>query len=206
MKELSSEKIKELNEILKLPQDIQQPKLQDFLSKLSEDEIEYLRQKQEQTCPFCSIIFGEIQSNKIYEDQKVMAVLDINPGNLGHFIVFPKEHVKTSFEMKQEEFMYLMNITNLLANKMSTFLKSDGFNIIISNGNNAGQKSEHFLVHCIPRFKDDGISFTWKSKKVDESINQRITKEFNNLMIKEEKQKTNESSNKEYYYEEERIP
>ncbi len=206
MKELPPEKIKELNEILRLPQNIQQPKLQEFLSTLSEDEIEYLRQKQEQTCPFCSIIFGDIQSNKIYEDKKILAILDINPGNQGHFIVFPKEHVKTSFEMKQEDFMYLMNITNLLSNKMSILLKSDGFNIIISNGANAGQRSEHFLVHCIPRFKDDSINFTWKSKNINEEINQKIIKEFNNLMIQEEKQKNNNGANEEYYYEEERIP
>ena len=113
MEKLNPNQIKELNEILKIPQDQQQPKLQQFLSTLNDEQIEYLKNQQQQTCPFCSIIFGEINSNKIYEDDKVLVILDINPGNPGHFISFPKEHVKTSFDMLPEDFMYLMKKENL---------------------------------------------------------------------------------------------
>jgi histidine triad (HIT) family protein len=205
MEKLNSDQIKELNEILKIPQDQQQPRLQQFLSTLSDEQIEYLKSQQQQTCPFCSIIFGEIAANKIYEDDKVLVVLDINPGNPGHFISFPKEHIKTSFDMKQEDFMYLMKITNILAKKMTSLLNAEGFNMIISNGFAAGQKSDHFLVHATPRFKDDGINLAWNSKKIDQKTNDFILKEFSNFKVVEEKKQTI-NGNQEYYYDEERIP
>jgi histidine triad (HIT) family protein len=205
MEKLSPDQIKELNEILKIPQDQQQPRLQQFLSTLSDEQIDYLKNQQQQTCPFCSIIFGDIASSKIYEDEKVFVVLDINPGNPGHFISFPKEHVKTSFDMSPEDFMYLMKVTNILAKKMASLLKAEGFNMIISDGFTAGQKSDHFLVHAIPRFKDDGINLAWNSKKIDQKTNEHILKEFSNFRIVEKKKEIT-NNNQEYYYDEERIP
>ena len=205
MEKLTPEQIKELNEISQLPQNQQQERLQEFLGKLSEEQIEYLKGQQQQTCPFCSIIFGDIAAKQIYVDNKVMAVLDINPANVGHFIVFPREHVKTSFDMNQEDFMYLMNVTNILAKKMASMIKATGFNIIISNGTSAGQRSEHFLIHAIPRFEKDGITLDWKSKGIDEKMTKAILNEFNSFRIVE-KNSSKQESNEESYYEEERIP
>ncbi|MBI2670996.1 HIT family protein [Candidatus Woesearchaeota archaeon] len=207
MEKLSPEQIKELNEIARLPREEQQARLQEFLSTLSEEQIEFLKSQQEQSCPFCSIIFGGVTSNKIYEDDKIMAVLDINPANVGHFITFPKEHIKNSFEMKPESLMYLISVSNLLAKKMQIVVKSDGFNILISNGLIAGQRSEHFIVHCIPRFKEDEINFIWKPKMMDESIINNIIKEFSNFKAYNERKVVGEErKSDEVYYEEDRIP
>lgn len=203
MENLTPEQARELNEIAKLPHEQQQIKLQEFLSTLSEEQLEYLKKQQEQGCPFCSIVFGEVTANKLYEDNKVMAVLDINPGNKGHFITFLKEHVRTSFDIKQEDFMYLMNVTNLLAKRMQSLVKADGFNILLSNGGVAGQRGDHFLVHAIPRFKDDGINLRWDVKKIDENFNRKILQDFNSFVISERKAQVKE---RKYYQEEERIP
>ena len=202
MENLTPEQARELNEIAKLPHEQQQIKLQEFLSTLSEEQIDFLRNQQEQNCPFCSIITGDVVANRIYEDNKVVAVLDINPGNKGHFIVFPKQHVKNSFEMKQEDFMYLMNVTNLLSKKMKIVINATGFNILIADGTVAGQRVEHFLVHAIPRFNDDGINLTWKAKQIDQKLNNKILMEFSNFRIIEKKPDIKNES----YYEEERIP
>lgn len=208
MEKLSPEQVKELNEIARLPADQQQPRLQEFLGTLNEEQIESLKSQQQRSCPFCSIIYGETDSKKIYEDDRIIAVLDINPANVGHFISFPKDHVKSSLEMKPEDIMYLISVTNLLAKKMQSVVNAEGFNIIISNGPMAGQRTEHFIVHCIPRFKNDGVDFSWKSKKIDESISSAILDDFSNFKpISQEKTRKKEpEENYESYHEEERIP
>ncbi|MEK6974185.1 MAG: HIT family protein [Nanoarchaeota archaeon] len=207
MEKLNPEQIKELNEISRLPADQQPARLQEFLSTLSEEQIEFLKSQQQKSCPFCSIIYGETDSKKIYEDDRIIAVLDINPANVGHFISFPKDHVKSSAEMKPEDLMYLISVTNLLAKKMQSVVNAEGFNIIMSNGLIAGQRTEHFIVHCIPRFKNDGVDFSWKSKKIDESINSAILNEFSDYKpMAQEKPRKKEPERYEAYYEEERIP
>ena len=79
MEKLNPEQIKELNEISRLPADQQPARLQEFLSTLSEEQIEFLKSQQQKSCPFCSIIYGETDSKKIYEDDRIIAVLDIIP-------------------------------------------------------------------------------------------------------------------------------
>lgn len=176
---LTDEQINELNEIIKLPRHEQAKRLSDFFKKLNKEQIEFLKQYQTQQCLFCGIVLGNIQSYKIYEDNEFVAVLDINPANLGHILVIPKAHVKNSYEINPRIF----EITNLIAKKMKEKLDADS-NIFIANGENAGQKIEHFIVNVIPRYKDDNIELAWQGKKVSQEKLQEIQKI---LQIKEEK-------------------
>jgi histidine triad (HIT) family protein len=160
---LSDEQIEELNKIIKLPREEQAIKLQSFLKTLNKEQIEFLKQHQTQQCLFCGIVFGNIPSYKVYEDNEFLAILDINPANLGHVLIMPKAHLKNTYEVNQRIF----EIANLVSKKIKEKLDADS-NIFIANGENAGQKTEHIIIHVIPRYKDDNINLIWQPKKVNQ--------------------------------------
>lgn len=191
--ELSEEQIKELKEKLK---------------DMSPEEIEELKKKQAemgQQCPFCLMIEGKIQVNKVYEDGALMAILDINPANKGHIILLPKSHYATSFDMSEDEIRHFFNIANELSKRIVQVVKAEGVNMYLANGESAGQKVAHFLLHIIPRFSKDGINFIWKPKEVSDEENNQIMSAFKNFKVEKKiiQQKVEEV---EEFQEEERIP
>ena len=108
-------------------------------------------------CVFCEIIKGNIPSYKVYEDDKVIAILDISQATLGHTLVIPKKHVKNIFELEENEASYLFAITTKLSKKICKALVVDNVNILNNNGPIAGQSVDHFHIHIIPRTEDDGL-------------------------------------------------
>ncbi len=179
---LTEEQIKELNEIASLPIEQQRERLGVFLKTLNPEQIEYLKkmQGQGQECLFCSIIDKKIESHVVYEDNEYIAVLDINPGNKGHVLVMPKEHI--AFSTQVEDAGKLFNAANKIAKKIYDVFKT-GTNIFVANGTEAGQRLNHLVVHVIPRFQDDGINFAWKGKKIEES---ELKEMMNKLRIEDE--------------------
>lgn len=166
---LSKEQIEELNEIAKLPADVQQVRLQDFLKTLTPEQIEFLkRQQQPKGCLFCSMSEGKVPTHKVYEDDVVMAVLDINPANKGHTLVFPKKHYEGISKISEEEVGHLFKVANKLAVNIISVVKADGCNVFLAEGAEAGQIIKHVMVHVIPRFKGDGVNFSWEFKQVSE--------------------------------------
>lgn len=163
---LSELQIKELNEIAKLNPSEQKNRLKDFLARLSPEQIDFLQNQQEmKTCPFCDIISGKIDSRRIYEDEYVLAILDINPSNKGHILLMPKKHYVVLAQMSDEEVSYLFKVANHLSKKVFELLKVDGTNIFVANGRAAGQVVPHILVHIIPRIEGDGINLNWVPKQ-----------------------------------------
>jgi len=132
-------------------------------------------------CIFCKIISGEIPSEKIYENDKIMAFLDISPINLGHTLVIPKAHFETIAEMPDNILAELMAKTKMLSTAITKATKADGFNIGINNGKAAGQLVPHSHLHIIPRFKEDGLK-SWPGKTYAEgeskTIAEKIKKEL----------------------------
>ena len=178
---LSDEQIKKINEIAKLPPEKQQPELQSFIKTLAPEQLEFLQsQQQTQGCLFCSIAEGKIESKKIYQDDSVMAVLDINPAIPGHVLVFPKKHVQVLTQLSDEESAYLFKIANKISAVIFDNLKAEGTNIFIANGHAAGQNSPHAIIHVIPRFSKDGLSLSWKGKKVSEEALDELKKKLEN--------------------------
>ena len=106
-------------------------------------------------CLFCKIIEGKIASQKIYEDEAVVAFLDIFPRSIGHTVVVPKRHVETILELKENEVGPIFNgvrkVTQLLKDK----LNPHGFTIGINHGKVSGQAIDHLHIHIIPRFEGD---------------------------------------------------
>ncbi|MFC1730830.1 HIT family protein [candidate division KSB1 bacterium] len=106
---------------------------------------------------FLKIIKGEIPSEKIYEDDKTYAFLDINPNNPGHTLVIPKESSRNIFDIKEEDWQALMETVRKLAPSIKEAMQADGINIHMNNEPAAFQEVFHTHIHIIPRFKDDGF-------------------------------------------------
>lgn len=196
MKELSVELLKELNDISKLEGNEKRDKLNKFLSKLSPEQIEFLKNKKGSECVFCSVVEGKIKAKKIYEDNKVLAILDINPINLGHTLVIPKKHYSNLDLMKDEEIGYLFGIVNKLKSQVSKLIGAEGSNIFLSEGVVAGQNVDHIFVNIIPRFSNDGVEFDLKRKKISEEELEKLEKMLSNVHIEkiEEKKEVNKSN------------
>ena len=102
---------------------------------------------------FDKIINKEISSDILYEDDKVIAIMDINPKRKGHFLVIPKEHSTNLIDISDDDYLYAMKIARKLAKEMMTKLNVSGFNLIVNNGLDAGQEVFHTHIHIIPTNK-----------------------------------------------------
>jgi len=119
-------------------------------------------------CIFCAIADGSNPSAKIYEDDKIICVLDIFPASKGHLLVIPKEHLIFSTQMNSELSSHVFNFSNQVAALIYEAMGAEGTNILVSNGAVAGQKVGHVVVHIIPRYKDDKVNISWESKQINE--------------------------------------
>ena len=112
---------------------------------------------------FTKIIKGEIPADKIYEDNGIIAIMDINPSNPGHSLVIPKKEYRNILETPDETLAKLMSAANKVGKASMEALGADGFNIIINTASAAGQIVFHTHLHIIPRFKEDGLRH-WQKK------------------------------------------
>lgn len=99
-------------------------------------------------CVFCKIIKGEIPSDKVYEDENVLAFKDINPVAPVHILVIPKEHIKNVLEVKDEKMISdIFKAINKIANKLG--LEKNGFRVVTNCGKDAGQEVMHLHFHIL---------------------------------------------------------
>jgi histidine triad (HIT) family protein len=149
---------------------------EDQLKNMSPEEI---RELQKQNCIFCHIVAGRVQSKKIYEDEKVIAILDINPANPGHILLLPKEHYAILPQIPEEIIGHIFMVAKALSSASLRALKTQGTNIFVANGVSAGQKAPHFMVHVVPRKEEDGLSsFNLKRKELDDEEFDKLTTEI----------------------------
>ncbi|MBO4301824.1 HIT family protein [Methanosarcinaceae archaeon] len=107
-------------------------------------------------CLFCKIGAGAIPSYSIYEDDVVLAFLDIAPCAEGHTVVIPKKHYDTFIDMSEEEAAAYYARVNKIAKALKDGLKADGITLGINIGEAAGQSVMHVHTHLIPRRNGDG--------------------------------------------------
>ncbi len=132
-------------------------------------------------CIFCKIIKGDIPSDKVYEDDKFLAFLDITPMNLGHTLLIPKEHHKDLFEIPDTTLCEIGPAIKKIAEAVKEGTKAHGINIGMNNGPVAGQVVFHAHIHIIPRFSDDGYKL-WHGKEYDEEASQKIAKKIREII------------------------
>lgn len=126
------------------------------------------------SCIFCRIIKGEIPGTRVYEDDAVLAFLDINPIAPGHTLVIPKEHYETLVDLPDDAGAKIFPVLARLGKAVMAAMKADGFNCLQNNFSAAGQIVFHSHWHVIPRFEGDGLA-QWPHKaNVDAAAMRKI--------------------------------
>jgi histidine triad (HIT) family protein len=117
-------------------------------------------------CIFCAITVKQIPANIIYEDEKVLAFLDINPLTEGHTLVIPKNHAENIFDISKEDLKHISVVGQKIAIKMKEAIYADGVDLIQASGQAADQQVPHFHLHVIPRKNEDqlGLREWWVSR------------------------------------------
>ena len=112
-------------------------------------------------CVFCKIRDGQIPSIRIYEDERTLAFMDINPINEGHCLVVIKAHAPTLFDAAEADLQAAITTARRVATALRAALAPDGLNLLQANGAAAFQSVPHFHLHLIPRWTGDGKGFDW---------------------------------------------
>lgn len=108
-------------------------------------------------CIFCKIIAGDIPSSKVYEDEEVLAFLDISQVTPGHTLVVPKKHARNLLEMDETATAQLFARVSKVAKKVEAATQAKGMNIISNMEEVSGQTVFHTHVHIIPRYSDRSL-------------------------------------------------
>lgn len=109
-------------------------------------------------CVFCKIINGDIPSQKVYEDDDVLAILDISQATKGHTLIIPKKHYSNLLEIEDYEYLKVMNVAKSIASAATKAFNASGVNLLNNCGESAGQTVMHFHVHVIPRYNENDIT------------------------------------------------
>jgi len=116
-------------------------------------------------CVFCKIAAGELPSSRVYEDDEVVAFMDIGPLVKGHTLVVPKRHFDPITDAPDETLARVMAVVKKIVAAQLAGLGADGVNVHQSNGAVAGQVVPHLHFHVVPRFKDDRHTWNWRPRQ-----------------------------------------
>ncbi len=112
-------------------------------------------------CVFCKIVAGEIPCHRLFEDERVLAFLDINPLAAGHTVLIPKTHAVRFEDMAAADTSALACAIGPVARRVLAAVAADDYNVLQNNGPIAGQVVMHVHVHIIPRRRRDGLGYRW---------------------------------------------
>ena len=122
-------------------------------------------------CLFCKIVEGKIPCSKVYEDDDVLAFLDISQVTRGHTLVIPKEHYDNFLTVPKSVMHKVMDVAQRIGQADIAVLGAKGINILSNVNKEAGQSIYHFHVHVIPRYiADEGFQITMKSNDEEVSL------------------------------------
>jgi histidine triad (HIT) family protein len=122
---------------------------------------------------FSKIIRGEIPAQRVYEDDHVIAIMDLNPLSEGHVLVVPKEPAETMADLSDEAAAALGRVLPRITRAVQKVTGAEAVNILQNNGDAAGQVVMHVHIHVIPRFPDreaGGLRVDWRATKGDPEV------------------------------------
>ena len=112
-------------------------------------------------CAFCQILNGESPATFTYEDDSVVAFMDIQPITHGHMLVVPRKHAVLMSDVEDSVAMRAFRVARRLAAAARASLGATGANLFVADGEVAFQDVPHFHVHVIPRYPNDGFGLTF---------------------------------------------
>jgi histidine triad (HIT) family protein len=112
-------------------------------------------------CLFCRIVAGELPSTRVYEDDRVVAIMDIFPATRGHALVIPRAHATDLSDVDEPSLHACASAARRLAGRAVHNLGADGVTVMQSNGPAAWQTVFHYHVHVIPRYQGDPLVLPW---------------------------------------------
>ncbi|HWX69187.1 MAG TPA: HIT family protein [Steroidobacteraceae bacterium] len=128
---------------------------------------------------FGKIVRGEIPCNKVYEDEKVLAFLDINPLSTGHILVVPKEPAETLDRLSDESAAALGRVLPRLCRAVVAVTGIREYNVLENNGQGAHQAIAHVHFHIIPKPNSrDGLGIGWPAKGLDREAAATLAKKI----------------------------
>ena len=117
---------------------------------------------------FAKIIAGQIPCHKVYEDDRVLAFLDINPLTRGHTLVIPKEPAETLDKLSDESAAALGRVLPRICRAVIAATGVTEYNVLENNGSGAHQAVFHVHFHIIPRpGSNEGLGLTWRARSLD---------------------------------------
>ena len=167
MANLTKEQMQEIQEYINtLPETERESKLKEIMSQF----------EQPQQCPFCLMSENKIPTTRVYEDANFMAVLEINPSNPGHTLLFPKKHIQTFSALIESEVESLSKVIKKLESALMILYKS--CNVVISDGPFSGNRFEHLTINLIPRQQKDNVVINWKGNKAVENNLKKVQQDI----------------------------
>jgi diadenosine tetraphosphate (Ap4A) HIT family hydrolase len=139
----------------------------------------------DESCIFCKIVKKQAPASVIYEDETVMAFLDIRPLYEGHMLVIPKKHYMDIFDIPEDQLSQVHKVTKQVSAAIKKATNSDGISIIQQNGKAAGQDIFHFHVHAVPRFERQKLPSFSSLKEVEREKLDGIAKKIKKELKKE---------------------
>jgi len=118
-------------------------------------------------CIFCKIVAGEIPAVRIYEDDVVLAFLDIGPLSDGHALVIPKQHFERVDSCPGDVMGQVAARLGRVAGAVVAATSAEGYNVLCNNGRAAGQLVGHVHFHIIPRVNGDGLFGSWPAGRYE---------------------------------------
>ncbi len=107
-------------------------------------------------CIFCKIVNKEIPNYTVYEDESVLAFLDIFPHAVGHTVVIPKVHAENLLELADDKVEAVFKAVKKVQEKLQKALDPQGFSVGWNHGEAGGQAVPHLHIHVLPRWNNDG--------------------------------------------------
>ncbi|MFI7055491.1 HIT family protein [Streptosporangium canum] len=118
-------------------------------------------------CPFCEIIAGRAEASVVYDDDTVVAILDLNPATVGHVLVIPRVHVAGLADADDAVGAAIWRMARRVSVALrASGLRCDGVRLSLADGEAAGQEVFHLHLHVVPCYPGDGVVVTaeWKER------------------------------------------
>ncbi|GAB4189307.1 MAG: hypothetical protein Kow00105_03760 [Phycisphaeraceae bacterium] len=142
-------------------------------------------------CIFCKIVAGQIPCHKLYEDDRVLAFLDLGPLSEGHALVIPKHHTANLADLPDDDAAAVGRVLPRLAKAISQAVQCPSYNVLVNFGEPAGQVVMHVHFHIIPKPTDaprsggqpgSGLGLHWPASKLDADRAKELTDKVTQIL------------------------